>query len=100
MIDSERVLVGGEGTVRLADQRLDLRLVPQPKDPSLISLATPILLKGTLADPKVSPAPVEVAKGLGAIAAGAIIGPLAVLGSEERRVGKECVSTCRSRWSP
>src|SRR3546814_4961629 len=29
---------------------------------------------------------------------------LAVVGhprrSEERRVGKECVSTCRSRWSP
>src|SRR3546814_3871281 len=25
---------------------------------------------------------------------------LAVLRSEERRVGKECVSTCRSRWSP
>src|SRR3546814_11631379 len=25
---------------------------------------------------------------------------LASLRSEERRVGKECVSTCRSRWSP
>src|SRR3546814_2686789 len=25
---------------------------------------------------------------------------LARLRSEERRVGKECVSTCRSRWSP
>src|SRR3546814_19896835 len=24
----------------------------------------------------------------------------AILRSEERRVGKECVSTCRSRWSP
>src|SRR3546814_3442607 len=24
----------------------------------------------------------------------------AVMRSEERRVGKECVSTCRSRWSP
>src|SRR3546814_6679378 len=24
----------------------------------------------------------------------------AVSRSEERRVGKECVSTCRSRWSP
>src|SRR3546814_16330258 len=24
----------------------------------------------------------------------------AMLRSEERRVGKECVSTCRSRWSP
>src|SRR3546814_11421494 len=25
---------------------------------------------------------------------------LNVVRSEERRVGKECVSTCRSRWSP
>src|SRR3546814_2100098 len=25
---------------------------------------------------------------------------LAQVRSEERRVGKECVSTCRSRWSP
>src|SRR3546814_11650537 len=27
-------------------------------------------------------------------------GVLADQRSEERRVGKECVSTCRSRWSP
>src|SRR3546814_15258113 len=26
--------------------------------------------------------------------------PEALSRSEERRVGKECVSTCRSRWSP
>src|SRR3546814_5924784 len=26
--------------------------------------------------------------------------PLGIMRSEERRVGKECVSTCRSRWSP
>src|SRR3546814_20212653 len=26
--------------------------------------------------------------------------PVCQLRSEERRVGKECVSTCRSRWSP
>src|SRR3546814_12608865 len=25
---------------------------------------------------------------------------MVLLRSEERRVGKECVSTCRSRWSP
>src|SRR6056297_2555737 len=34
---------------------------------------------------------------------GAILGCVQVTGderSEERRVGKECVSTCRSRWSP
>src|SRR3546814_1603891 len=27
-------------------------------------------------------------------------GPMHRAKSEERRVGKECVSTCRSRWSP
>src|SRR3546814_16049857 len=40
--------------------------------------------------------------GFGIQTAPAISGLLAAqLGrSEERRVGKECVSTCRSRWSP
>src|SRR3546814_20785065 len=28
------------------------------------------------------------------------LGPASTARSEERRVGKECVSTCRSRWSP
>src|SRR3546814_17470697 len=32
--------------------------------------------------------------------AGQRMAGLALLRSEERRVGKECVSTCRSRWSP
>src|SRR3546814_3217015 len=35
------------------------------------------------------------------IAAAAAAGlDIRLLRSEERRVGKECVSTCRSRWSP
>src|SRR3546814_18218704 len=29
-----------------------------------------------------------------------LLGFLELQRSEERRVGKECVSTCRSRWSP
>src|SRR3546814_10939671 len=35
-------------------------------------------------------------------AAGLIAGTVPTIGrrSEERRGGKECVSTCRSRWSP
>src|SRR3546814_17730729 len=32
--------------------------------------------------------------------AGQLAGAPAKRSSEERRVGKECVSTCRSRWSP
>src|SRR3546814_14869601 len=54
--------------------------------------------------------------GVGGVAAFLLIGPAAALPleigdtvhlddsrrgrSDERRVGKECVSTCRSRWSP
>src|SRR3546814_12855768 len=33
-------------------------------------------------------------------AQGIPIGIVSNIRSEERRVGKECVSTCRSRWSP
>src|SRR3546814_12672147 len=29
-----------------------------------------------------------------------LLGDFRLTRSEERRVGKECVSTCRSRWSP
>src|SRR3546814_6314424 len=31
---------------------------------------------------------------------GTVTTPEGFVRSEERRVGKECVSTCRSRWSP
>src|SRR3546814_18766531 len=35
------------------------------------------------------------------VAVGMVVGGAAIYcRSEERRVGKECVSTCRSRWSP
>src|SRR3546814_7622644 len=37
------------------------------------------------------------------LASGKVVGPVQLAGqprSEESRVGKECVSTCRSRWSP
>ena len=43
---------------------------------------------------------------LGVVIGPYVLGPLYALDnvgkirSEERRVGKECVTTCRSRWSP
>lgn len=79
MVDSDRVTVAGEGTVDLAAQTLDMRLVPRPKDPSLFSLATPILLTGPVADPRPAPDPVAVAKGLGALAVGVGLGPVGLL---------------------
>ena len=37
---------------------------------------------------------------LGVILVALARGPTVALGSEERRVGKECHVVCRSRWSP
>src|SRR3546814_15706127 len=43
----------------------------------------------------------QLLAGLGGAAGGAgEVDVVAVARSEERRVGKECVSTCRSRWWP
>lgn len=90
MVDSDRATVAGEGTIDLARERLDMRLVPKPKDTSLVSLATPILLSGALRDPEISLDPLAVAKGIGSMVGGAAVaGPFALLlpfvsaGSEE-----------------
>src|SRR3546814_6385933 len=50
-----------------------------------------LLLGGAYRNPDVDPVPyIQLSKYLDSWS----------LRSEERRVGKECVSTCRSRWSP
>src|SRR3546814_1424703 len=55
---------------------------PNPDVPSLIDLVIENIGGGSALDVKFSePLPIDWR-------------------SEERRVGKECVSTCRSRWSP
>src|SRR3546814_16381649 len=64
--------------------------------------APPIVERGATVDPSSYADPLPQALVLTAIvisfATTALL--LVVLRSEERRVGKECVSTCRSRWSP
>src|SRR3546814_2064567 len=59
--------------------------------------ALPIFRKIPAANASALPSAVNVAVALlGAKSASATYS----IRSEERRVGKECVSTCRSRWSP
>src|SRR3546814_5133672 len=62
-----------------------------------------IVPKGTAAiAPHPHPLSVEEALGANILFAHDLMAqhPLPALRSEERRVGKACVSTCRSRWSP
>lgn len=65
LIDTTRMRVTGEGGVDFRDETLGFRLQPRAKEPQLFSLATPVEVSGTLADPKVG------------ASAGAILGSIA-----------------------
>src|SRR3546814_11423963 len=108
-----------------SDLSQELRLVPRTRSPRLTDQGRPRLLSATLqqaeqrqpgsgvvAPPagfevrllgrvQLAPQPVQLTQ---LVAGGPHRRPLEVAQrgarSEERRVGKECVSTCRSRWSP
>ena len=70
LLDTEKVTVQGAGTIDLASERIAVVLKPEPKERSLISLATPIDVGGTLAAPTLTPDEVALAKS----AAGAVLG--------------------------
>ncbi|MCH7635481.1 MAG: AsmA family protein [Proteobacteria bacterium] len=78
LFDTERMSVRGEGTINLRTEALDLKFTPKPKDASLINIALPWRVRGTLMDPSVSPDEASVAKE----AAGLLLfGPISLLGS-------------------
>lgn len=54
VLATERVRTYGRGTIDLRDEQLDLTLEPKPVDASLLSLATPIHVHGTLSNPDAS----------------------------------------------
>ena len=55
VVDTEDTLVQVRGAISLHDETYDLELVSHPKDVSLISLRTPIVVTGPLRKPKVRP---------------------------------------------
>ncbi|MFQ5785495.1 MAG: AsmA family protein [Alphaproteobacteria bacterium] len=90
LFDTERMTIAGDGEIDLGTETLDLILRPAPKDASLISLATPIRIRGTLAAPSIAPDSLAVARTagiavIGAIATGGIglIAPFVSAGSDE-----------------
>ncbi len=76
LLDTAAATVGATGSIDLRDESLDLRVTPQAKQASLMSLAVPFLVKGTLTEPSVGPDPVGTALGAAKIA-GLFINPLA-----------------------
>ncbi len=54
MIDTDRMLITGDGAIRFGDETLDLRIQGEPKRLRLIRLSGPLAVQGTLAHPSLS----------------------------------------------
>jgi uncharacterized protein involved in outer membrane biogenesis len=80
VLDSRDSTTRIEGLINLRDETLALRAVTRPKDISPLSLRTPIVVGGTLANPVVGIEGKSLAgKVLGSVALGALLSPLAAL---------------------
>ena len=54
LLDTRRLTIAGSGALDLNTERLDLLLSPNPKQASLVSLANPVRVTGTLTAPHVT----------------------------------------------
>ncbi len=68
IFDTETLTIAGSGRIDLGEETLDITLTPRPKKTSLLNLATPILVTGTLAAPSLIPDPAGLARKAAGIA--------------------------------
>jgi uncharacterized protein involved in outer membrane biogenesis len=54
LLDTQRITIAASGMLNLETEALNLVVAPRPKRPSLVSLANPVRIEGTLAAPEVS----------------------------------------------
>jgi len=96
-LDTTDTVLYVEGDVDLREEAIRLRLVPQPKDPSPLTLRTPLRLTGTFKKPAVRPEPGPLmARGAAAVALAMIAPPAALLAFIETGPGKDTDCGVRS----
>ncbi len=79
VVETETTVLTAEGRLNLGTEALDLKLSQAPKKPSILSLRTPILVRGTLMNPNLVPAPAPLAARGAAAALLALVNPLAAV---------------------
>jgi|GEM_PF-1186897 len=97
LLDTRRITIAGSGIVDLEKEELDVFLAPRPKRASLVSLANPVEITGTLSQPEVSVARLPTRRwiGRGAGIVGSLINPaflVLVLSDTGTGVANPCVS--------
>lgn len=79
-LDTEQANIVGTGTIDLGAETIDYRIVTEPKQPSIGSVAAPIDIGGRLKDPAIGPdAGALATRAAPAIALGVLLTPLAAL---------------------
>jgi uncharacterized protein involved in outer membrane biogenesis len=79
LFDTDYMTVNGQGSVNLSDEVLDMTLAPKPKDASLLSLAMPLDVGGTIAHPSITPDRGAIVKGVAGVVGAVALGPLGAL---------------------
>lgn len=80
VVDTDTMLIRGDGSINLRDETLDIDIEGEPKEPRLISLSAPISIEGRLRSPEVG-VEADEALGQGGLAAilGSIVAPIAAV---------------------
>ena len=95
LLDTTDTKVTGEGSVDLRSEKIDFRLAAHPKDPSLFSARTPVILNGTLRSPSGRPEVIPLAaRGAASVVLGVLAPPAAILPWVELGLGED--SPCRA----
>ncbi len=90
VFDTTDTVIYGEGRISLREETLDLRLKPQPKDRSFLSLRGPLLVSGSFKDPAFRPDYKRVTlRGVAAVVLGSLAPPAALLAVFESGPGKD-----------
>lgn len=79
VVETDTTVLTLTGQVNLESEAMDLKLTQAPKEPSFLSIRTPILVQGTLLSPDLAPAPAPLAARAAAAALLALVNPLASL---------------------
>lgn len=90
VLDTSDTVVTGDGRVNLTDETLNFTLRPSPKDMSILSLRSPLHIRGTFTDPAVAlDKPALAGRGALALALGAINPLLALAATIETGPGED-----------
>ncbi|MDB5381154.1 MAG: AsmA family protein [Rhodospirillales bacterium] len=90
LLETSDALISATGTVRLSDERIDMRLRSESKRPTIGALPTSLVLSGTFSDPAITPEVVELGvRGGLAVALGFAALPLAILPTIELGIGDD-----------